>query len=1175
MHSAASYIDKARKCLDSVKQRTLSDQERCQLTIDLAALMLAASRRATTSSEKRIQAQLARMMRDPFGKAFTTAVTDQAFRSTDPKRCADQLIYLLKKFGNPHFLNFKKKMELRVFKWFGNGFATTLVPLVKKQIRRETARVIVPGEPEEFAQHLRQRRSEGVRINLNHLGEAILGEEEAEKRLQTYLDDLQKPEVEYISVKISTICSQINLLAWEQTLSLLTERLGRLYRAAQTNSFVRADGKSYPKFVNLDMEEYRDLHFTVEAFRRVLELPEFFTHSAGIVLQSYLPDSFSIQQELTKWARQRVSMGGAPIKIRIVKGANLSMEKVEASLRSWPQAPFQLKADTDANFKKMVSYGMIPENAIATHLGIGSHNLFDIAYALLLRAELGVEAFVSLEMLEGMAESMRRVVQALSHDMLLYCPVARQDEFQYAVAYLIRRLDENTAPENFLRHVFDLRPGTLEWEQQSDKFVKSYLASHHVSTAPHRTQNRFFTPIEPPACAPFSNESDTDWSLPQNRHWAETLLERWAQQKPAEISLANTKDVEKAIATALQAAKTWNISSISERSALLAKVAQGLRIHRADLIGAMVSNTKKTVSESDIEVSEAIDFAEYYRRNAEEWHLLEDIQWHPKGTILVAPPWNFPCSIPAGGILAALAAGNCVIFKPAPEAILVGWELVQVFWNAGISREVLQFLPCEDDPAGTLLVKDPRISAVVLTGSTATAKLMSQLRPGLDLIAETGGKNAMIITSMSDRDLAIKDLIQSAFGHSGQKCSACSLAICEAEVYDDPHFRQQLRDAAASLHVDTQWNLATRVNPLIQAPNPVLLRGLTQLEEGEEWLLTPQQHASIPNLWSPGIKLGVRPGSFTHQNELFGPVLGLMRADHLQHAIELANGTPYGLTSGLHSLDEREQEYWTEHIIAGNCYINRGMTGAIVQRQPFGGCKESSFGRGAKAGGPNYVMQLMNPEQIAMPAHLIHRMNRKLQQVTSFLENSSNSQADLDAWKTSLGSYLFFWERYFNQKQDPSSVLGQDNFFYYVPHQQIVLRINDRDSLFDTLRVIAAANICNASLEISGEAAVLNKFNLPRFASLVIESEAELIHRKPERIRLLSKPNQAFQLALAEASVHTIYAPVIGNGRIELLNYLREVSLSIDYHRYGYLGLREEEERGLKPPTKCSSCSCK
>ncbi len=762
-------------------------------------------------------------------------------------------------------------------------------------------------------------------------------------------------------------------------------------------------------------------------------------------------------------------------------------------------------------------------------------------------------------------------------------------EFHNAVAYLFRRLDENTAPDNFLSHLFDLSIHSKEWSKQIQLFSESCLQEEKTSSLPRRTQNRLTKPqptVEPGG--PFQNEPDTDWSLPQNRKWVEKIIKQWFGRAIEPIPLvidgkAVTSEIRKGIGVdpsypektlysytladsdqcedALNAAKRqeaqWASTSAKERSALLAAVAQGLRDHRADLIGAMVADTGKTVVEADVEVSEAIDFAEYYRRSMEEWSSLPDVTWHPKGTVLVAPPWNFPCSIPAGCVLAALAAGNCVILKPANEAILVGWTLAQIFWEAGISRQVLQLLCCQDEPVGSALIQDRRVDVVMLTGATSTAQKMLKLRPGLDLIAETGGKNTLIVTSMADRDLAVKDLVQSAFGHAGQKCSACSLAILEAEVYDDPHFRRQLRDAAASWKVGSPWNLRTRLNPLIQAPNPTLWRGLTTLEPGEEWLLEPEQDQDNPSLWSPGIKLGVTAGNFTHQNELFGPVLGLMRAKNLTHALQLANGTPYGLTAGIHTLDEREQERWIKAIQAGNCYINRGITGAIVQRQPFGGCKNSSFGKGAKAGGPNYVVQLMHAEQTALPKNrepesstvaLLHEHAKKL------LAN------EWDVWRASVESYAFYWNKFFSKDHDPSGVLGQDNILRYVPHSKIVLRLQEHDSSLDILRVIAAALTTGTPLEVSdinGSYRWIQK--LPNI-QCVQETEQQFIgslsKNQVRRVRLLSPPSGALQEAMGQAGCRVHHDKVMANGRIELLHYLREVSISHDTHRYGNLALQ-------------------
>ncbi len=1193
----SSYMKHANEILESARGKTLSLNQREMACLELSSAMLHEANQTTTHEERKTQNELARMMLDPKGKAFTTCMTDQCFRSHRPARIAFQLVYLLDQFGIPKYLGFMKRFSLLLFQMFGQFFSFLFVPVTTFMLRRATSKVILPGEARGLKKHILLRRAQGVRLNINHLGEAILGEEEAKTRLNAYLEDLKRDDIEYVSIKISTIYSQIQLLGWEATLDVLADRLKLLYRAAMTHNFIDKEGRTVPKFVNLDMEEYKDLDLTKELFKKVLNEPEFHLFSAGIVLQAYLPDAHAIQKELTEWAMQRISKGGAPVKIRIVKGANLAMEQFEASLKGWEQAPYKHKSEVDANYKRMVTYGCLPPHARAVHLGIGSHNLFDISYAMLLRAENGVEKEISFEMLEGMADHIRRVVQKLTKSILLYCPIAKREDFQSAIAYLIRRLDENTGPDNFLRATFGLKPGSTEWDTQVLLFSNACQEMNRVYMHPRRTQNRLNAPQALLISAPFENESDTDFALPKNRHWAYQLSQKWknieikpiplviggkeiSQEDPEgkgydpihlndclyRYSIADWHLMERAIACAKDNEAAWASKSVDERCHFLSMAAQKMRAKKDDLIGVMMIDGGKTILEGDPEVSEAIDFAEYYLRSLKKMHACSDLSWKPKGTVLVTPPWNFPVSIPAGGILAALAMGNCVIFKPAPEAVLSGWILVNALWDAGIPREVLQFVNCVDDPTGSQLIADPRINMIVLTGATATAHLFLKLRPGLDLAAETGGKNAMIITSMADRDLAIKDLIHSSFSHSGQKCSACSLAILQAEVYDDLHFRKQLKDAVESLKVGACWDPVNKIIPLIHAPNETLLKGLTTLEKGEEWLVEPKQDPLHPNLWSPGVKLGVRENSFMHTTELFGPVLSLMRANTLSHAIDIANATPYGLTSGLQSLDEREQSFWMGKIEAGNCYINRTTTGAIVRRQPFGGTKSSSFGAGAKAGGPNYLSQFATATQVSLPQDK-HPISEEVNSLTPILKKLPLSAEELGIWFDSITNYAV-WAKRFEKDHDSSKVVGQDNLFRYHPHKRMCLHIQNADKPLDVLRSIAAAMSCKSPLQISW-----NKENpLPkqllqfkRRFHFIQESEIQFCERvkrgEIKRVRLLSPPSKELILAASQSACYLNAHPVLANGRFELLHYLREIAISIDYHRYGNLGLREKELR--------------
>jgi RHH-type proline utilization regulon transcriptional repressor/proline dehydrogenase/delta 1-pyrroline-5-carboxylate dehydrogenase len=1151
--------------------------------VALAEALLREARAGQTADEHAQARKLARMMADPHGKELTIALADQAFRSHRPERIADQLAFLLERYGVPQYMDWWERVALLLGGAMAHYLPSLVVPPIVARLRHETQNVILPGEEEELRDYIASRRDAGLRLNLNQLGEAILGESEAARRLQAYLALLARDDVEYISVKVSSVFSQIDLVAFRATVGHVAERLRTLYRAAARHRYRHPDGRVTPKFINLDMEEYRDLDLTVTGFREVLDEDEFLPLSAGIVLQAYLPDSHRVQRALTEWARGRRARGGAPIKLRIVKGANLAMERIEAAVHDWPQASYAIKADVDANYKRMLAYGCRPEHAEAVHLGVASHNLFDIAYGLVLREAHHVEPWVEFEMLEGMANHQARAVQARAGGLLLYAPVVRAEDFHSAIAYLVRRLDENTAPENFLRHVFDLEPDSPEWNAERDRFLAAFARLDDLSDEPRRRQDRHEPEESRALDAPFANDPETDWTLPANRAWIDAVVARWRERAPESIplqvggellagargqdghdpsrpgavayryALAGAGEVDRALTVARQAQPAWADRSPGERGALLETCATELGRRRADLIGAMILDGAKTVIEADVEVCEAIDFARAYARSLPD--VADDVRhcrFEPLGVVVVTPPWNFPLSIPAGGVLAALAAGSAVILKPAPEAVLVGWGLAQCLWEAGIPREVLQFLPCPDDEVGRALVTDARVGGVILTGSIETARLFLGWRPDLPLFAETSGKNAIVVTALADRDQAIRDLVRSAFGHNGQKCSAASLAICEAEVYDDAAFRRQLRDAAASLAVGSAWTPASRVTPLTQPPGSALRRALTVLDEGEEWLLEPRPSADNPRLFSPGIKLGVRPDSFFHRTECFGPVLGLMRADDLDHAIALANAQPFGLTSGLQTLDVREIARWVDRIEAGNLYVNRPITGAIVNRQPFGGWKASSVGPGAKAGGPGYVLQLGRWRQVSVPAGEREALAEPIAALLERCLGALDDPGECALVTASAADCARAWRRHFALEHDPSAIPGERNVFRYRPCRRVLVRGTTAAALAQIL-LAAATTSTPLTVSLRPDARVWPW--LAEWAEVAVESEAGFVDRLAQggvdRVRAWEPVSTAARAAAGGTGVTIIDAPVLATGRLELRWYLREQAVSRILHRYG------------------------
>ncbi|MDZ7673954.1 MAG: bifunctional proline dehydrogenase/L-glutamate gamma-semialdehyde dehydrogenase [Acidimicrobiales bacterium] len=1042
------------------------------------------------------------LIEDPDGVTFTMRFVDRVIRPDDHAVAAGQLRSLVAQNPLPSFLSRLDRALLHAGARLGPKLPRIVMPLAHRRMRQMVGHLIVDANERALDHHLGARRRSGFSLNVNLLGEAVLGEREAERRLAATTALLADPNIDYVSVKITAVASQLNHWAWDHSLDRICDRLRAVWRATE----------GHDTFVNLDMEEYDDLELTLAAFRRVLDEPEFLHVDAGIVLQAYLPDSFPALQELVLWANDRAARGGAGIKVRVVKGANLAMERVDAAMHDWEQAPYPSKADTDANFKRCLDWVLTPERSGAVRLGIGSHNLFDLAFATLVAEERGVAHRIEVEMLEGMAPTHARTIADARDGLLLYTPIVDPADFDVAISYLFRRLEENAARGNFVRSLRGLRPGTAAFAEQEDAFRRAVDRRWGVPSGRRRTLDRTARAHDPPPG--FANDPETDTTLPANRDWARAAVEAPTPTPSAEID-DSLVSMESRLRAARAGQVAWGSLDPSERRDRLWAVADELDRRRADLLHAMVHEGAKTIAEADPEICEAIDFTRYYAERALDLHA-EGARFEPLGVVAVIPPWNFPVAIPTGGTVAALAAGNAVVLKPAPETPRCAEIVAECCWSAGIPDDGLHFVRAPENEVGRRLVTGA--DAVILTGAYETAELFRSWRPDLRLFAETSGKNAMVITPNADLDLAVNDLVASAFGHAGQKCSAASLAICVGEVYESERFRRQLRDAVETLCVGHATDLRTVVNGLIAPPGLDLRRGLTSLEPGEAWLAAPRRLG--PQMWQPGVRLGVEPDSWFHRTECFGPVLGLMRADSLDEAIHLQNSSRYGLTGGLQSLDPDEINVWAERVEVGNAYVNRGMTGAIVNRQPFGGWKASSVGPGHKAGGPNYVAQLGRWIATSEPS------------TTRPGEWFEAALADDDHW----------WIEHFGRGHDPTDLFCEANVFRYRPLPAVGLRVALGTPTEHVERVRAAAARCGVPLIESWEPQEDHESFAERLAWLPVH-----------RVRVLGPINDAVRRAANERNIHLVDDPVTRSGRLELAHYLREQAVSETLHRFGNL----------------------
>jgi RHH-type proline utilization regulon transcriptional repressor/proline dehydrogenase/delta 1-pyrroline-5-carboxylate dehydrogenase len=1198
-------IARAREIL--VAARSASDHELGALAPDLASELLAASNAGAEENERERADRIRALLDDPIGQAFVSALTDRAHRSSSGARLVQEVKALSDALGAPRSLASWDRLELRALRLFGSSVPELTARAVRRRIYEDAVPYLAPAEPNRLATFLEERARQGLRVNLNHLGEEVMGDADADRFLSKYLELLARPEVDTISVKLSSIDARIDLVAWEATLARLGEKLERIYRAALEHAVERPSGAREPKLVYLDMEAYRDLELTVELFTRVLERPGLSSLTAGIVLQAYVPDSHGYQARLVDWARRRVERGGAPVRQRLVKGANLMLERIDASQRGLPLVTFGSKTEVDASFRRMLSFGATPANAAAVRLGIGSHNLFDIAYALLLREQRKVVNAVEIEMLEGMADPLRRVVQRVAGRVLVYAPSVDEREFPSAVAYLVRRLDENTAQDNFLRRSFAMRPGDLGFVAERARFETGLRAAASVDTRPKRSQRRDAEVSHAPR-AGFENEPDTDFSAAANREWLSRALEAMKTRKhptlesfvagaklggelrrgfdpsrpgvvPYEYQVVDRAVVEASIATLHASAGEWARTAPEQREELLLRVAEELRRARGELVAAMVLDAGKRALEADAEVSEAIDFAEYYAR--QHARLRERKVLGPKGLVVVAPPWNFPLSIGVGGVLAALVGGNAVLYKPPPETPLVAALAANALVRAGIPAHAFGLLFVEDDAAGAL-VTDPRVAAVVLTGGTETARLFKKLRPGLDLVAETGGKNAMLVSAMSDREQAVAHAVRSAFGHSGQKCSALSLLILDREVYRSASFRAKLEDATRTLKVGSAWDVESVVTPLIRPPSGALARALDSLEPEETWLVAPERSTDNERLVGPGVRLGVREGSFAHMTELFGPVLSVLEAQNFEHALALANRTPYGLTAGLESLDTREEALFLRSVRAGNLYVNRPVTGAVVGRQPFGGHKASSFGAGFKAGGPNAILGLVRVlgerdrgGRGAVPLSRGPRvpvteapdsaeplppppLGPFENPVAELFKNAPKS--DKDALARRLKSYERALTLEIIPQHAQDEVLGHEDTLVYVRCRVAIVLLSGTSAL-DALSALIAAEwvgsppvvLVDGSFDaISAE--LVEVLEAERFSSTA-DLVSRLSVRTLDRVRVIGPSAGTVALALEGSAPSVESGAVHDSGYVELRRYVLEQASSIARHRHGNMSL--------------------
>lgn len=841
---------------------------------------------------------------------------------------------------------------------------------------------------------IEQLRKEKMGFTVDLLGEAVITEAEAQSYLDRYLEMMEQlteaakrwgtveqidradgqelPKVQ-VSVKLTAFYSQFDPLDAKGSQERVTDRARTLLRRAGELGAA----------VHFDMEQYQYKDLTIAILKQLLMEDEFRDRTdIGVTLQAYLRDTEQDLLGLIDWAKQR----GKPITIRLVKGAYWDQETIKAAQRDWEVPVFSHKVSTDYNFERLTR--LLMENHEYLYAAIGSHNVRSQAQAIAIARELNIpKRRIELQVLYGMADKLAKALVDQGFRVRVYCPYG---ELIPGMAYLIRRLLENTANTSFLRQNLEERP------------IEELLAPPVIHPGDEESKtlaNRN---------GKFHNVADTDYAIVAERDEAFTAIAAVRRQlgkdylplingdrvntldlvdslnpsNPSEvvgrIGLMSVEQAEQAIQAAKAAFPKWRKTPAKERANILRRAADLMEQRRAELNAWMVLETGKPLHQADPEVSEAIDFCRYY---ADEMERLEsgvsyDItgetnryHYQPRGISLIISPWNFPLAIPTGMTVASLVAGNCTLLKPAEVSSVIAAKLADILVEAGMPKGVFQYVPCKGSTVGSYMVKHPDIHMITFTGSQEVGcriyREAAELQPGQKhlkrVIAEMGGKNAIIVDESADLDQAVAGVVYSAFGYSGQKCSACSRVIVLEPIHET--FVNRLVEATRSLNIGQAEVPSTQVGPVIDGAAQKRIREYIETGKQEATLALEMPSPEAGYFVGPVIFTDVSPTSTIAQEEIFGPVLSVMKAKTFDEALEIANGTNFALTGGLYSRTPSHIEKAQADFEVGNLYINRGTTGAVVARQPFGGFKLS--GVGSKAGGPDYLLQFLEPRHIS------------------------------------------------------------------------------------------------------------------------------------------------------------------------------------------------------------------
>ena len=1177
-----------------------------QQTIDTARRWWDAARAVPVQGSA---ARLTSVLRDPEGLEFARGFADRVVRPEDDRVAAAALDRLSRR--TPALLPW----HLRAAISFGGGFGPlaprSIIPVARRALRHMVGHLLVDAAPDKLGQALAPLRGDGVRLDLTPWGPAVLGHDEADRRLAAVRSLIERPDVDRVTTTVRELIGPTSPWAFDETSELAVARLGPLFeRAAATSTML-----------TLGIDRHPDVDLTIDVFTRLLDRPELESTTAGIVVQSYVPEALDSLILLTDWARARVDRGGAPIAVRLVKGGSRGHEIVDARLHDWSAVTFDAKHETDASHLRLLEHALRPENAAVARVGVAGHDLFDIAHAVGTARRYGTEHLLDVEMSLGLTPALTEAVRADLGALVLSVPVVAPAEFDSAVRHLVTRLDRLADPEGFLSSTLD-PDADAAFAREERRHRRAAEAVADLPTRPRRRQDRS-GPLDEGLdhVDEFSAEADTDPSLDGNRRWARGVLGRARRSRAgvetADEATALGADALDALVTrASEAGGAWGRQEPATRAELLDLAGRELALRRSRLVEVSVSEAGATLSEADHEVGAAVDAAHWLASLTRDLATVDTATPVPPRLTVVQPDLVTPVASTVELTLAAFGAGSAVVVRLPPSRRRSVAVVAEALWAVGVPDSLLASVDVDDPEGESALLTHRAVDRVVGHGTGESVTALRGVRPGLDVAVRTPGVTSMVVTPAADLELAAADVVASTIDRAGRGHGALDLVITVGSVGHGQTFRRLLREAFDAVVVGPADELTTVMGPLDALPEGDTLAALTVLEPGETWLVEPRALDETGVLYTPGVREGVDPRGRFAGGPHPVPVVGMVVVETLAEALALQNAEVAGGVAGLHSLDVDEIDEWLHAVRAGDLVVGRPTTGARVRRQPTGGWGRRSFGRGLKPAGPNALVGQGAWRQVAHEPRPSLRLHDVSEGVTRLVDAArpTLSFEQFDSLRTAVESDQRAWQHSFGPARDVTGLVVERNLLRYRPHP-VTLRLSSGSDPAQLIRLVAAGARAGSTLTISsavplpaGLVSLWRASSSPvRVRDVVVESDEAFVARAaagvlqgpaadgdgPDVLDLLaeaaggapasvdddrvddSRPSpspdavrayrglrirliggDAATLARAvqgSPDVTIVDGGVVEEGRVELLTFVREQTVSLTTHRYGRL----------------------